>query len=132
MRMSRARAGWLLVGYGVAILATALVGMVVWGGGVAFVGLAVPPLAAGYGVTRRVRGARLFGVAVAGAYAIACAYVATTTLRGLTLAPGQQAAGLDPLWTVVAVAFLLAAVLIGSSRADLRPPDSTAGGVTSA
>jgi hypothetical protein len=121
MRVSTARAGWLLVGYGAAILAVALVGVIAWGGGVAFFAVAVPLLAAGFIVHRQVRGARLFGVAVAAVYGIASAYVATTTLRGLAPAPGQGAAGLDTFWTVVAVAFLAAAVLVGISRADPWP-----------
>ena len=96
MQVSRTSAGWLLVTYGAGILLIGVVGVVVWGGGVAFVALAVPPAAAGYGVLRRVPWARALGVAVAGGYAIVCAYVATTTLRGLTPRPVSRPPGWTP------------------------------------
>jgi hypothetical protein len=127
MRVSSAWAGWLLVTYGAGILLIGLVGVVVWGGGVAFVALAVPPAAAGYGVIRRIRWARALGVAVAGGYALVCAYVATTALRGLTPAPDQPAAGLDPVWTAAAAAFVAAAILVGTSKPDHRPADRRRG-----
>lgn len=113
--------------YGAGILAIGLVGIVVWGGGVAFVALAVPPAAAGFGVIRRFPWARTLAVAVACGYAIVCAFVATTPLRGLTPAPGQPAVGLDPVWTAAAVAFVVAAVLVGMSKADHTPADRSRG-----
>ncbi len=127
MRVSRTGAGWLLVAYGAGILVIGLVGVVVWGGGVAFVALAVPPAAAGFGVIRRCPWAHTIGVLVAGGYAIVCAFIATTTLRGLTPAPGQPAAGLDPVWTAAAAAFVAAAILVGMSKPDHRPTDRSRG-----
>jgi hypothetical protein len=50
----------VLKGLGFGFLAVALAGLVFAGGGVAFFPLAVPPLAAGYGVLGRVRRARFF------------------------------------------------------------------------
>jgi hypothetical protein len=112
--------GLLLLALGIGSLGVALTGLVFAGGGVAFLGLAVPPLIAGYGILRRTRWARVFGLIVALAYAVGVAYVASTPLRGLTPPTGQSAPTIDPGSTLVAVAFLVAAILVLVGTADSR------------
>jgi len=112
--------GVVLLALRIGSIAVALAGLIFAGGGVVFFPLAVPPLAAGYGLLRRVRGARLFGFGVAVAYAISVAYIATTPLRGLTPPPGHGAASIDPGPVLVAVDFLAAAILIVFGKADRR------------
>jgi hypothetical protein len=91
-------------------------------GGVAFVPLAVPPIAAGYCVMRRIQWARLLGVAVAVTYAVVVGYIATTPWRGLAPAPGQSSPPLDSGTVLVAVAFLISAILVAVGK-----PDGTTG-----
>jgi hypothetical protein len=99
--------------------AVAIVGLIFVGGGVAFLPLALPPLAAGYAVTRATRLARVFAVSVAVLYGVVVAYVATYPLRGLPPPPGQSAS-IDPGSLLVAAVFLTAAllILVGSARRE--------------
>jgi hypothetical protein len=121
---SARRAAWdlgglVLVAAGIGSLVVGMAGLIVWGGGVAFFPLAVPPLAAGYAVLRRARWARVSGFIVALAYAATVAYVATTPWRGLT-PPDQSPGSADPGALLLAVAFVAAAILVLVGTADRR------------
>jgi hypothetical protein len=118
--------GLVLLALGIGSLAVPLAGLVATGGrlgGLAFLLLAVPPIAAGYGALRQIPWARVLGFTVALAYAVVVAYTATTPWRGLAPAQGQSSPPLDPGTVLVAVAFLISAVLIAVGR-----PDNQAGG----
>jgi hypothetical protein len=106
----------LLMALGIGSMALGFGGSIMAGGGILFLPLGLPPLVAGYAVWRRLPWSRVSGVAVALAYAGVVAYVATTPLRGLTPPPGQSGAALDPGSIVIALAFLLAAILILAGR----------------
>jgi hypothetical protein len=94
-------------------VAVAIGGLIFAGGGVIFLPLALPPLAAGYMVVRVTAAARTFGFLVAALYGGFVTYAATYSLRGLTPAPGQSdLRQIDIGSAVVACVFLAAAVLI--------------------
>lgn len=115
--------GLLLLALGIGSLAVAVIGLLfgAYGSLAVFSVLAVPPLAAGYGVLRRMRWARLVGLIVALGYGAAVAYIATTPSRGLTPPPGQSAPALDPGSVLVALAFVAAALLLLFGKPDRRP-----------
>jgi hypothetical protein len=81
----------------------------------------VPPIAAGYCVLRQIPWARVLGLTVAVTYAVVVAYIATTPWRGLAPAQGQSSPPLDPGTVLVAVAFLISAVLIAVGKPDGKP-----------
>jgi len=110
---------WLGGGLILAVLALAAIAYVLaTRQGSALLAVAVPPLIAGVAVIRSTRLARTLGVLVAGVYAAGAMVIATTSLRGLTPAPGQPRAELDPSMLGAAVLLVAAAllVLIGRSR----------------
>jgi hypothetical protein len=110
--------GMILLAMGGASVAVAIGGLIFAGGGVIFLPLALPPLAAGYMVVRVTPGARIFGLLVAALYGGFVAYVATYSLRGLTPPPGQSdPRQIDMGSALVACVFLAAAVLILVGRA---------------
>jgi hypothetical protein len=117
------RAAWraggsILLAMGGASLAVAIGGLIFAGGGVIFLPLALPPLAAGYMVLRAMPGARIFGLLVAALYGGFVAWFATYSLRGLTPPPGQSdPRQIDMGSALVACVFLAAAVLILVGRA---------------
>ncbi len=118
--------GLVLLALGIGSLVVPLAGLLATGGrlgGLAFLPLAVPPIAAGYCVLRQIPWARVLGFTVALAYAVVVAYTATTPWRGLTPAQGQSPPPLDPGTVLVAVAFLISAALIAVGK-----PGSKAGG----
>ena len=112
------RAAWraggvILLAMGGASLAVAIGGLIFAGGGVMFLPLALPPLAAAYMVVRMTPGARIVGFLVAALYGGFLAYVATYSMRGLAPPPGQSdPRQIDMGSALIACAFLAAAVLI--------------------
>lgn len=113
--------GMILLAMGVVSVAVAIGGLILAGGGVMFLPLALPPLGAGYMVLRATPGARLVGVLVAAAYGAFVWYVATYPLGGLTPPPGQpDPRHIDMAAAVVAGLFMTAAVLalIGRPRRE--------------
>jgi hypothetical protein len=127
MRRRAADVGALiLVVFGVLSFAIAAAGLLFGTGGtVLLFALAIPLLAAGYGVLRRIRWARVAALIVAVGYGTTVAIVATTPLRGLRPGPGQSGPSLDPAPVLVAIAFAAAAVLILVGKADHRTADQT-------
>jgi hypothetical protein len=117
------RAAWstggvVLLAMGGISAAVAIGGLIFAGGGVIFLPLAIPPLAAGYMVVRAMRGARVFGLLVATIYGGFMVSVATYPLGGLRPAPGQSdPRQIDIAGALVACVFLAAAVLILVGRA---------------
>jgi hypothetical protein len=110
--------GLILLAMGAASAALAIGGLIFAGGGVIFLPLAVPPLAAGYMVVRVTPGARICGLWVAALYGGFVAWAATYSLRGLTPPPGQSdPRQIDMASALVACVFLAAAVLILFGRA---------------
>ncbi len=110
--------GMILLAMGGASVAVAIGGLIFAGGGVIFLPLALPPLAAGYMVVRVTPGARIFGLLVAALYGGFVAWFATYSLRGLTPPPGQSdPRQIDMGSALVACVFLAAAVLILVGRA---------------
>ena len=110
--------GMILLAMGGASVAVAIGGLIFAGGGVIFLPLALPPLAAGYMVVRVTPGARIFGILVAVLYGGFMVSVATYSLRGLTPPPGQSdPRQIDMASALVACVFLAAAVLILVGRA---------------
>jgi hypothetical protein len=114
VRRAALRAGGLiLLAMGGASMAVAIGGLIFAGGGVMFLPLALPPLAAGSMVVRKAAGARIFGFLVAALYGGFLAYAATYSMRGLTPPPGQSdPRQIDLGSALIACAFLAAAVLI--------------------
>ena len=123
-RRAWAAGGIVLLALGIGFLAVPLAGLVVAGGrvgGLAFLPLAVPPIAAGYCVLRQIPWARVLGFTVAVTYAVVVAYIAPTPWRGLAPAQGQSSPPLDPGTVLVAVAFLISAFLIVAGKPDGKP-----------
>jgi hypothetical protein len=104
----------LLFVLGLAFVVAPLVGS----GGWILLALAVPPLAAGAAAFGRVRAVRAIGPLVALAYAIVIGTVATTSPRGLTPPPGAAMPSIDPFATLLAGAFLVAAILLALGTPD--------------
>ncbi len=120
------RAAWsaggvVLLAMGGLSAAIAIGGLVFAGGGIIFLPLALPPLAAGYMVVHAMPGARVVGLVVAALYGGFLWFVATYPLGGLTPPPGQSdPRQIDVASALVACAFLASAVMIlaGSGRRD--------------
>jgi hypothetical protein len=117
------RAAWragsmILLAMGVVSFAVAIGGLIFAGGGVIFLPLAMPPLAAGYMVVRSMPGARVVGFLVAALYGGFIWSVATYPLGGLTPPAGQSdPRQIDIASALVACVFMAAAVLILFGRA---------------
>lgn len=113
-----------LLALGGVSVAVAIVGLIFAGGGIIFLPLALPLLAAGYMVVRAMPGARLVGLLVSVLYGSFIWSVATYPLHGLTPPLGQaDTRQIDAGSALVACAFLAAAIviLVGSGR---REPSS--------
>lgn len=103
----------LLLGLGIACLAVAVVGLIMLGGGVSFVVLAIPLLAAGTLAARSsVPAARVLASSVAFVCAALIAFVATAPLRGLTPPPGQPLPVIDGGAILLAAGCAIAGVLV--------------------
>jgi hypothetical protein len=120
------RAGsMILLAMGGASVAFAIGGLIFAGGGVIFLPLALPPLAAGYMVVRAMPGARVVGFLVAALYGGFIWSVATYPLRGLTPPAGQaDPRQIDIASALVACVFITAAALILIGRARRESSDS--------
>lgn len=96
--------------------------MIFASGGVGTVALTLLPLLVGAWVVYGGTGARWLGVVCGLAYAIFVAVVVTAPLRGLTPPPGQSSEPVVPAGVVVALAFVIAALLIAYGRRGAREP----------
>lgn len=105
-------AAWYLGGF----LMLALGVVLIAGGGVITILLAIPPLAAGLWVILGRRWARAFGLAVAFGYAAAVGFVATTPWRGLTPPLGQNVEPLEPTMVALTIAFFAAGLLVAFGK----------------
>jgi hypothetical protein len=113
-----------LLALGGVSVAVAIGGLIFAGGGVIFLPLALPLLAAGCMVVRAMPGARVVGLLVSVLYGGFVWSFATYPLRGLTPPPGQaDTRQIDVGSALIACAFLAAAImiLVGSGR---REPSS--------
>jgi hypothetical protein len=115
-------AGLILLALGSLLLAVGAIGVGADGGGLAFLALGLPPVAAGGLILRRVSGARVAGLSVSLAYAAVIASVATAPWRGLSPPPGAESPSIDPASVLIGLTFGVAAGLLafGTSRRQPR------------
>lgn len=117
--------GAILLAMGGAAVAVTIGSLILTGGGVILLPLALPLLTAGYLVLRAMPGARVVGFLVAAVYGwLIWSWFAVYPLGGLTPPPGQpDTRHIDIVSALVALVFMTAAALILAGRARREAPD---------